>query len=145
MQNWLFWSCFLAWRFKHARITVRTYFQRNHRQLNLVTYVERYLDFVLPLQVRYVTNLYENIIIFLFTPKNIMKALLIYNLIWSLLSSCFLTNTRCLRQITIFLRRYPSSVSFLLSSPVSSVYCPRAERVARPRKGRKFKVGSVMK
>ena len=47
------------------------------------------------------------------------EALLIYNIIWSIFSSHFLTDTRFLRQIPSFLRRYLSSVLFFfLSSPV---------------------------
>ena len=42
----------------------------------------------------------------------IWEALLIYNLIWSLLSSRFLTGPCFLRRIPSFLRRYLSSVFF---------------------------------
>ena len=48
---------FLTWCFKHARIPVRAYFQRNCWWLNLVTYIRKFVDFVLPIWVTYVVHL----------------------------------------------------------------------------------------
>ena len=51
---------FSTWGFKHANILVHIYFHRNHRWLNLVTYVGKCMDFILPIQVKSVARFPEN-------------------------------------------------------------------------------------
>ena len=91
--------------------------------------------------------------------ENFIKMLLIYKLIWSLLSSCFLTVTCFLRQILGFLRQYISSffLSFLfhlfphfsqfISLRVMPLYVDHVYygRVARSRKGGKCEAGQETK
>ena len=81
------------------------------------------------------------------------ESLLIYNIIWSLLYSCFLTGPWFLRQIPSFLRQYLSSVFFffsVISLVWSSVGCLRplsmfSARVVQPIKGGKYEVRQKMK
>ena len=74
LEFWLFtelaiWEWISTWNFKHARVPECAHFKRNNWWLNLFTYVGECVDFVIPIQVTYVSLYPEKILILLFMHK----------------------------------------------------------------------------